>query len=518
MSLSDSQRYNIKELNDLFNKALLNEEMHNKLYKSTDGILRILYTIYITKGENWASQVLDEEGNQVLTSDEQAKFTDIFQPYIEHILGFFDNHDIKHNDEMQGGQAGETPAGGIDNIYTSIIKHIENINSTVNNYAAKYGILKLEKEHDIDDDVQVIPKPIDSSVSEGVFGLSTAAGLPIVPPITMGVLSKIKVPFRTIVLTIYLILDIARLAIGITGPPAGRKIMSILLALLELLRGDWKKAVLSGIGYYGMIPMLMGQLLKAFLTLFRMLSPDIQNNIVFGSLDIGKSFIVGLLLSIFQVTAPAQIRQPLIESLNKIAERKAQMDETLETVGLPPRQDYLSPNWNDLNNIQAVMSDKVYICSCEGRQLVSTINKSPIIRTILEILRIPVNEDMITQKCGQGDCKDFATTIVKEGLEQKQEQEITPSLTTLVEEGSTQPSLPTTTPSLQQSVGVQPKEKSKGFMRRGLNEIGGIAQNSLLQTVQGGSIVSNKRIVRGASRIHSHPTIIKNKSNHTCFW
>jgi hypothetical protein len=396
---------------------------------------------------------------------------------------------VDESDDIIRGGAATTAAEtttnvtpGIDDIYTKIIDRVRRVDSVVNDYASKYGILKLEKEHDAEPNIGIPSPPL---------------GLP--PPVTatLAVLSKIKVPFRTLIFTIYLILDIARLAIGISGPAIGRKIMSILLAILELLRGDWKKALLTIIGYYGMIPMIMGQLMKAFLTLFSMLSPDIQNNIVFGSLDVGKSFIIGLLLSIFQVTAPAAVRQPLIDILKKIADKKQEMDGTLEGIGLSKRPEYLSPNWNDLNNIQAVLSDKAYICSCEGRQLVAAVNKSAIIRIILEILRIPINENMITQKCGKEDCKDFITTLVKEGAEEV--PAVIPSVVPSVVPSVAQP----TTPSL--------KPKSKGLLRRGLNELGGIAQNSLLQTVQGGMRREAQRTVRRAP-----PKI---KANHRpCFW
>jgi len=502
MNLSGSQKYNFEELRNHINDTLLNIQMPDKLYKSVDGILRIINTILITKGDNWASQVLDENRKPLLTPEEQAKFTNVLKPHIESIINFFDS------DKMLGGgplsvtemtDTAATSAAGIDDVYSTLINRIGNINSTVNNYASKYGILKLEKEHDIDDDVKITPKPVNTAISQGVLGLSTMAGFPIAPPVTMDVLSKIKIPFRTIIFTIYLILDIARLAIGITGPAIGRKIMSILLAFLELLKGDWKKAILTIIGYYGMIPMLIGQLFKAFLTLFRMLSPDIQNNIIFGSLDVGKSFIIGILLSIFQVTAPAQIRKPLIDILDKIAKRKAEIDGTLESTSLPERPKYLSPNWNDLNNIQAVLSDKAYICSCEGRQLVAAVNNAAIIRIILEILRIPISEDMITQKCGKEDCKDFVTTVVQEGVNKINKPSVMSSVMPSVMPSVTSAVTPSVIPPLQKDIGVTPtatakaKEKSKGFLRRGLNEIGSIAQNSLLQSVQGGG---TKRIIR----------------------
>ena len=448
MSLSGSQRYNFEELREQINNELLDEHMPEHLYKSTDGIMRVINAIVKTKGQGWAAQVLNSEGKPLLTQDEQVKFTEAFQPYLESIIDFFGG-----DDEMEGGaykpdiskMSGmskdflKTKAAqatysfpippinplemaSVDDLYSKIYHKVGNVNSTVNEYASKYGILKLEKEHDLEEDVRVIPPPAAMGISQGVLALSTAAGFPIPPNITMEVLSKVKVPFRTIVFTIYLILDVARLAIGITGPALARKILSILLAILELLKGDWKKAVLTIIGYYGMIPLLTGELLKVFLTMFRMFSPQIQHSIIFGSLDAAKSFVVGLLLAIFQVTAPEQVRLPLIGILEKVAQHKAKMDGVLQDIGLSARPNYLSPTWADLNNIQAVMSDDAYICSCEFRQLVDAVNQSAIIRIVLGILRIPANEDMIMYKCGKEPCKDFVTTVVKEAKDETEAQ------------------------------------------------------------------------------------------------
>lgn len=435
--MNGAQRYNYDELRGQINRALLDKNMPQDLYKSTNGISRVVESILKTKGRGWTGQVVDENGNQLLSKEEQVKFTEAFEPYIDTILDFFGE-----KDEMSGGeyepsvsklsklsdsfikskleQSTNTQSNvGIDELYAKIINKIGNVNSTVNNYASKYGILKLEKEHDLEPDVRAIPEAAAAALSEGIFTLSTSAGFPIPPNVSLEVLSKIKVPFRLIVTSIYLILDIARISIGISGPAIGRKILSIVVAILELLRGDWKKSILTLIGYYGMNPMLIGQLLKVFLTGFRMLDPQIQESIIYGALDSVKSFIIGFLLAIFQVTAPEEIRLPLIGSLEKIAQKKAEMDGTLEDVGLSARPKYLAPSWDDLNNIQAVMSDEAYICSCEFRDLVENIDKATPIKLILQILRVPVTKEMIEYKCGKEPCTPFTTSVVKEAIAEK---------------------------------------------------------------------------------------------------
>jgi hypothetical protein len=450
--MNGSQRYTFEQLREQINNELLSEHMPERLYKSTDGIMRVINAIVKTNGENWAVQVLNNEGNPLLSKQEQTQFTDAFEPYIGSIIDFFG--DESTDDIIQGGayspdisklsgmssnflktkaaqathsfpipQFDPEKLPGVDVVYNKVINRIGNVNSVVNDYASKYGVLKLEKEHDLEEDIRLVPKPAAVAISEGLFTLSTAAGLPILPNITLEILSKLKVPFRVIVFTVYLILDISRIAVGISGPSISRKILSVLLSIAELLKGDWKKAVLTMLGYYGMMPMLIGELLKVFLTMFRMLAPQIQNSIIFGSFDAAKSLVIGLLLAIFQVTAPEQVRLPLIGILEKIAQRKAEMDGTLEDIGLSARPDYLAPTWNDLNNIQAVMSDEGYICSCEFEELVKAVNNSAIIRLVLQLLRIPVTKDMIEYKCGKGACKDFVTTVVKEAKNDTDKEE-----------------------------------------------------------------------------------------------
>jgi hypothetical protein len=215
-------------------------------------------------------------------------------------------------------------------------------------------------------------------------------------------------------------LDIARMSMAITGQETGRKILTVMVSLLELLRGDWKKALLTFMGYYGMNPTLFGQFGKALLTGFRMFSPDLQDQFVFGSLDAAKSFMIGILLTIFQVTAPEEVRLPLIASLEEIAKRKAQMDGVLESEKLSARPNYLSPTFEDLNNIQAVMVDPAYICSCEFEELIKSVDQTTMIRVVLQLLRIPVTAEFRKLKCGAEPCHPFVKEVVEESEEEKE--------------------------------------------------------------------------------------------------
>lgn len=445
MSISGAQKYNLDQLTHVVNNEIKKKDLTKQLYKSADGIFRIIDTIVKTNGNNWAVQVLDDNGKELLTKEEQHKFTEEFKPYTETIIHFFKDNEImggaipdveslsglskdfieKKLQDISGknNEIDPTKMIGIDDIYGKIYDRIGKLDETVNDYASKYGILKLEKEHDLEPDIRLIPEPAQAFISEGLFSLSTAAGFPIPPNLTMEVLDKIKLPFRTIIFTIYLALDIARIAMAVTDRTTGRKILSIVVSVIDLLRGDWKKAILTFIGYFGMRPLLIGQITKLFLSLYEMLAPQLQSDIYFGALDTSKSLLIGFLLAVFQVTAPEEIRLPFIGILEKIAQKKVELDGNLVDAGLSARPNYLAPTFEDLNNLQAVMSDDAFICSKEFEELISQVNKSAIIRIILQILRIPVTEEFRKYKCGTNPSKPLTETLVEKTQEEQEEKE-----------------------------------------------------------------------------------------------
>jgi chemotaxis protein histidine kinase CheA len=177
-------------------------------------------------------------------------------------------------------------------------------------------------------------------------------------------------------------------------------------------------------GYYGTSPLLMGQMVKVYLSLFQTLSPTVQDSILYGALDTTKSFIIGALLAIFKITAPESVRLPLIGMLEKIAKKKAEIDGTLVDAGLSARSDSFSPTFEDFNNIQALMDDPEFICSSEFETLIEQVNNTSIINMILQILRIPVTKEFREYRCGTKPSKPFLTLIVEKAKEDKAKQNI----------------------------------------------------------------------------------------------
>ena len=222
-----------------------NGELPTHLYQSINGISQVISAIHRTKGDNWAVQLLDKDGQPLLTPQEQQQFTEVFKPYVQNIVSFLgdrqtggqakveqvhdhltydvpdvesltqmsrDNINVKTDSIGSSGTDDPEKMTGIDNIYAKVIQRIGMINSTVNDYASKYGVLHMEKKYDMEPDVRLIPEVLAQAISKG---LTSVSGIP--PQSSMEVMNKFKVPFRLIVFVIYLFLDTARVTASVTG-------------------------------------------------------------------------------------------------------------------------------------------------------------------------------------------------------------------------------------------------------------------------------------------------------------
>ena len=301
------------------------------------------------------------------------------------------------------------PAIDLDAGFLGLVEKTEQLDKTAEYLSSQYGLTRLEREFDASDDFHLVPEFLRIMIGTmGPTGMSVKT-----------MLDKIKVPYRLIVFAIHLYLDISRLTAATMGQPTQQKTMTVILALLELFRGDWKKALLTFMGFYGTTPLLAGQIGKTFLYLFERLSPTIQDQMVFGAWDASKSLLVGLLLSLFQLTAPFSIRKPVMEVLETLSQGKRALDQSLIEAGMKPRSDEFEPTWENINRLQAVNRDPVFICSCEYQEVIKNIGDSALMKLILQLLGLPVNEEMKEKyTCvGRMPCRPYLEALKEEQTE-----------------------------------------------------------------------------------------------------
>ena len=372
MKLRGGHQIQFNQIKENIYEALSLTSFPTTLYRAIESIVHILNAIRKTRGKGWAITVVNDEGIPLLTSAEQLQFTNALHPYIGLILSFFDEEEpsyVQHGgvetsqstapkgvskikDKLASGWKSEVSdkmAAHIDSmsasdfdpdtLFEKIMSPLQNVNKTMNETAEQ---VHFEKEFDDNMDI-----PLGNT---GIF----------IPP-------------RLISFLIYIVLDITRVAVSISGHENGRKILSVLVALVELVRGNWKKAVLSFIGYFGMSPFYIGQMLKTYITVIQMLSPTIQVKLPYFMFDSAKSMLFGLTIAVIQIGAPKAVRdqiKTLSERLNLVQD---EINNKLAAIQPPisERPEYLKLDFSNLNHLQSIMDDPVYICSKEHRQAIN---------------------------------------------------------------------------------------------------------------------------------------------------
>lgn len=280
---------------------------------------------------------------------------------------------------------------GVDALYRKVVDMLGQFNSSVVNFASTYGILKLEKSFDNELD----PKPF--------LPLASVPGL---QP-----LAQVPVPIRVIVLFLYTCLDIARVMISIspTDRPFIRKVLSIVTAVVDILRGDWKKALLSFSSYFSSDYAIMSVIGKVILDVGGLISPYLQYHMTYGLLDVSKSILAGLLLSLFQTFAPYPVRQPVLEQIEVMRgvadENKKQLEESIAN---PEQRElyasFLVPSFEQIQTLQSVFINDELQCDPRVETAMHIIvgkpgNENIFMKIVLELLGVPIDPEEMARKC-----------------------------------------------------------------------------------------------------------------------
>jgi hypothetical protein len=331
----------------------------------------------------------------------------------------------------------ESPSMGVDALYRKVVDMLGQFNTSVVNFASTYGILKLEKSFDTELD----PKPF--------LPLASVPGL---QP-----LSQVPVPIRVIVLFLYTCLDIARVMISIspTDRPFIRKVLSIVMAVVDILRGDWKKALLSFSSYFSSDYAIMSVIGKVILDVGGLISPYLQYHMTYGLLDVSKSIVAGLFLSLFQTFAPFPLRQPVLEQIDVLRQIADENKALLEQKVANPEQrelypSYLVPSFENIQTLQSVLINNELQCDERVVTAVRKIvgkpgNENIFMKIVLELLGIPVDPEELARKCPPTQ-ERFGQAVADEAMEDAVGNEVVTPTTAPTPEQVASVSAPTSVP------------------------------------------------------------------------
>ena len=281
------------------------------LAHSAGGIINLLNNIKDTSLSDW-SKGLTPSGKPLLTPEEQVKFKQALDPYV----------DIIRSDSFQQGGEAELMAAelraaklgaAIEAQLTQNMIHMGQHNvvmrggGTLDDIDAlmqKLAVLKrLEEKSDTEADVPVY--------------------------------TGISVPLRTIIATIYVLLDTIRMLLTTGGFDEKSQILSLMVGIMDVLDGEWKRSILSFIGYIGPDSFWIGQFIKIFIMLFHNVTPSLM----YAGLNIGQSAMMYWSASILQIFSPLPIRQEIMKLIAPInAQNKALLaviQQNKEALGIP---------------------------------------------------------------------------------------------------------------------------------------------------------------------------------------
>ena len=382
-------QFNFHNIEKQIIKEIHKPDFFNTFYVSIDKIARILNAIVETNGDDWASKVLDDEGKPILTPEQQKQFTEMVQPYINNILRFF-NKEVIYT-------GGTIPVTGLPTVPTTPNLAIPTVPNPVTGLATVPAIPTVPGIPAVPTipTVPAIPTVPDMNaspkvISEGIYDtvierikeankfmdtlslVRTINDMPDVP------IFGVPVSARLIVNIVYLILDIARVVtVSSNDNIISRSILSVLLAIYEVLNGNWKKGIVSMFGIMSKEAVYIGEYIKIFITLWSTLNNRIGENAINGTFPFIKSILVGTAIKILQISAPLNARKTIFTEFSKIK-------------GAP---EYEIKDWEDLNNIQGSLLTLEQVCKPEFQKSIGDLD--PISKMILNLLDMPT-----------GDCKN----------------------------------------------------------------------------------------------------------------
>jgi len=204
-----------------------------------------------------------------------------------------------------------------------------------------------------------------------------------------------------------------------------RKILSISLAIFDVLNGEWRNGVLSLLGVIGKTPLIIGVFGRLFNQVWSFVAPDLQSDLQDNLYSASKSIFSGFWLTMVSTFAPDKVREvigrvldkvkPLaegynmkvnkIEQISKQAAAKMGLDINFPRIPLEE-----VPSVDDLVNLLTVMRNKQVICNPDIWAVIQPITKEVTLRLLLELFLIPTSEEKRAETC-QGVDTDFQKAV-----------------------------------------------------------------------------------------------------------
>ena len=388
------------------------ESLKNNVYKSFSGLCYLGLEAKRAKFKpGWATEIKDSNLNSLFHEKEASVIENIFLLLLKPIM-----------DEDKDGKA-EAQAGGAAALVPStsdggLFSKLKGVASLVNpddisidkTYWKAINFLKGLNEQ---------THALSREIGPFKFFYDSKADIPVPFPIPFPPYAvTMQIPPRTIPVLIGSFVEAIRLIFSL-GPASNeltRKILSIVMAVIDLVQGEWKNSILSFAGYYGQYPLIAGVIGKVFLNVFSLVAPDIQDRLIFDIYRSGKSMFIGGFLWMFSTFAPASVRlivktqldiikDKVIKVNGDIQKTEDKMQEAAGESGLKVDLNKIPEtfivSFDDIQNLQSIARQPTFMCSKEFQAAIKPLLIIVPARLFLEMLSIPTDPETLDMECGQ---------------------------------------------------------------------------------------------------------------------
>ena len=392
--------------------------LKKRVYETFSGLSVILLEAKKSKFKRgWTSNILDRHGSPLFDKKESYIIEDGVKKFIKPL--FTDKQrggvDTKGPAQREAGQSSiiqpTIPVSlddlSIDKTFWKIKDFFSLVDAQMKTFSRELGPFRLF--YTMETDFQFpLPVPIPA------------------PPFVTTVM--VPVNPRAIPIIISLIIESIRIIFSI-GPLSNeqtRKVLSLVLGLVDILKGDWKQGILSIIGFFGEAPLVAGLILKVLLNIMDFVSPDLQEKLVMNLYQSGKSIIIGFILWGFSNFAPdfaraaarAQfdILKKMVDQGNETIDKlEESIQKSVEPAGLKIKfkdiPEGFVPTFDDIQNLQSIVRQPSIYCSKEFQQVLEPLRKLPPIRLVLELMNLPTDPQTLEFECKEKAGESLEDTV-----------------------------------------------------------------------------------------------------------
>ncbi len=380
------------------------QEIPDRIYSALEGISSTLLAWKQHGGKSgWSSTLVDSKGKSLFSSDESKEIeraAQVAEPFLETLF----NDAIA----MVGGAS-------LSNLKTSVDGQMVKMPAVVNPEDISmdklyYGLLQKLDDYDrqwrdIVNQIGIV-KTFESQDAKGVITI------PFVPPIPV----PYVIPARAKFPIINTVLEMLRIMVSNTvfDAPNFRILLSFTIAILDLLRGEWKHALLSALGAYSVTAMWVGLGGKVLRDAWLLISPDLQHQLQKTLYQSSKSLFAGFFLWGFSTFSPDVIRMSINTATDKMRETIGKFNEQIASVESKAKEvanpvgidvsfqripDSMVPSFDDIQNLQTLVKVPEVYCSTEFQQILKPLLLVPPLRLALELFNIPTVQEDIDEQC-----------------------------------------------------------------------------------------------------------------------